>query len=267
MSRPRWRWIHIHKACGIPPGYSWNADDCDDTNQEINPGQSEIYDNGIDDDCDGEDLSIYDPFPITDIKDVTLSDSQGVSLMDGQLVTVKGIVHSGVLSPLFNPLIVQEVNEDTEGDLVRINNVTLSNPSDWLGNGTSFNVQFSDGTVEHIVRISKGTDLASQSPPLGEVNIIGIGGQYDTTSPYSSGYQLLPRIDDDIMIASSTNSQGHTINQVSIHPNPSSGQFVIKSLQLIERVDIYDISGRLVISKNYNGLSEVQILLEDMRNA
>ena len=314
------------EACGIPPGYSWNADDCDDTNQEINPGQSEIYDNGIDDDCDGEDLSIYDPFPITDIKDVTLSDSQGVSLMDGQLVTVKGIVHSinyldpddllfviineeregvfiydegiwsgytpalgeeievhgsvttfrglievqtskitssGVLSPLFNPLIVQEVNEDTEGDLVRINNVTLSNPSDWLGNGTSFNVQFSDGTVEHIVRISKGTDLASQSPPLGEVNIIGIGGQYDTTSPYSSGYQLLPRIDDDIMIASSTNSQGHTINQVSIHPNPSSGQFVIKSLQLIERVDIYDISGRLVISKNYNGLSEVQILLED----
>jgi len=314
------------QACGIPPGYSWNADDCDDTNQEINPGQSEIYDNGIDDDCDGEDLSIYDPFPITDIKDVTLSDSQGVSLMDGQLVTVKGIVHSinyldpddllfviineeregvfiydegiwsgytpalgeeievhgsvttfrglievqtskitssGVLSPLFNPLIVQEVNEDTEGDLVRINNVTLSNPSDWLGNGTSFNVQFSDGTVEHIVRISKGTDLASQSPPLGEVNIIGIGGQYDTTSPYSSGYQLLPRIDDDIMIASSTSSQGHTINQVSIHPNPSSGQFVIKSLQLIERVDIYDISGRLVISKNYNGLSEVQILLED----
>ena len=40
------------EACGLPTGYSDNAQDCDDTNADINPGQPELC-NGVDDDCDG----------------------------------------------------------------------------------------------------------------------------------------------------------------------------------------------------------------------
>jgi hypothetical protein len=39
-------------ACALPVGYAVNGGDCDDTNADINPGQTEICD-GLDNNCDG----------------------------------------------------------------------------------------------------------------------------------------------------------------------------------------------------------------------
>lgn len=44
--------------CVVPPGFSENGLDCDDTNSEINPNGIEIPNNGIDEDCNGEDLLV-----------------------------------------------------------------------------------------------------------------------------------------------------------------------------------------------------------------
>jgi len=45
-------------ACTMPNGYVQNNLDCDDTNNLINPDAEEILDNGIDENCDGNDLSV-----------------------------------------------------------------------------------------------------------------------------------------------------------------------------------------------------------------
>ncbi|MDF1695942.1 MAG: MopE-related protein [Saprospiraceae bacterium] len=45
-------------ACSANEGYSSNDLDCDDTNADINPNGTEIINNGIDEDCDGEDFTV-----------------------------------------------------------------------------------------------------------------------------------------------------------------------------------------------------------------
>ena len=40
-------------GCSLPTGYADNASDCDDADNAINPSASEVWYNGIDEDCDG----------------------------------------------------------------------------------------------------------------------------------------------------------------------------------------------------------------------
>jgi hypothetical protein len=47
-------------ACTRPSGYRTNSDDCDDSDNTINPGAEDICNDGIDQDCSGEDYGTCD---------------------------------------------------------------------------------------------------------------------------------------------------------------------------------------------------------------
>nr|AOE10121.1 extracellular nuclease [uncultured bacterium] len=100
-------------------------------------------------------------------------------------------------------VVVTALGESTESELVTFEHAILVDPSQWSGSGSGFNVDATNGTDTISVRIDQDVDLYSQPAPIGAFNVLGIGGQYDSSSPYSSGYQLLPRYNADIRTDSS----------------------------------------------------------------
>lgn len=96
--------------------------------------------------------------------------------------------------------VVTVLDETTESDLVRINGVWLTDPLQWTNTGGGFNVDVTDGNSTWTVRIDAETDVFGMPAPTGMLDVCGIGGQFDSSSPFDDGYQLLPRYDDDIKI-------------------------------------------------------------------
>lgn len=82
-----------------------------------------------------------------------------------------------------------------EGKLIRINNITFVESGTFSGNT---NYQITDGINNFNVRIDGDTDIAGTPIPVTEFSIVGCLGQFDSSEPYSSGYQLFPRNRVDI---------------------------------------------------------------------
>ena len=96
--------------------------------------------------------------------------------------------------------VVTALDEVSESDLVRINDVTLVDPLQWTGTGSGFNVDVTDGTNTYTVRIDAEVDIFALPAPTGTFDVCGLGGQFDSSIPHDDGYQLLPRYNDDIKI-------------------------------------------------------------------
>lgn len=104
----------------------------------------------------------------------------------------------GTNKPLPNPLVITTMDETNEGELVRMNNMTATTwPTTWTGSGQ--NVTISDGTNTFALRIDADCNLWNSTQPSGLFDVLGVVGQFDNSSPYTSGYQLFPRDVNDII--------------------------------------------------------------------
>ena len=96
-----------------------------------------------------------------------------------------------------------QLDESYEGKLVRINNVHIVSgtiPSA----GSSGGLTIEDSSGQATIYVDKDTDIDGMDTPSGDFDIIGIVSQYDSTSPYTSGYQLMPRSQADFVISGGT---------------------------------------------------------------
>ena len=135
----------------------------------------------------------------------TVSSFNGLTEFDFSSAGSSYIIHSHTQVPEPTILTINDISsqqwngfEEYEGLLVRINNVTISGSGNFAN--TNYNITDATGTLTSGLRIDNDvTSIIGSQIPSGQVDIIGILGQYDTSSPYSSGYQLQPRFIQDIV--------------------------------------------------------------------
>lgn len=155
------------------------------------------------------------------------------------------------------PEVVAFPDEETEGFLVRVNNLTLTNPSDWdNSNASGFTVDVvSANGDEFEIRIDEQTALFNEPRPTGTFSIIGIGGQFDASSPYTSFYNIAPRYLTDLVLVNGITEKQKGITSLNVYPNPAQEKAIIEfnaEIPSKAAVSVIDITGKQVYNENYN---------------
>lgn len=190
----------------------------------------------------------------------------GYTVTERDKVTVLGIIGSAsgltTISPdfiiknssdnsLLTPTVVTKLSEATESKLIRINRLHLVDPAQWTNglptiSGFTVNAVSDDHPLDTIaIRIDRDVECFNIPAPIVPFHLTGIGGQFDPNSPFTSGYQILPRYNPDIVPITSTSEADFSAN-VRLTPNPASEVLLITTDLAFDRVRIIAPNGALV---------------------
>jgi len=141
------------------------------------------------------------------------------------------------------------INEGTESKLIKIVNLTFPNPGQWTGQGAGFNIDATDGVNTYEIRIDNDVDLYTMAIPAEPFNVTAIGAQYDPSSPYTTGYQMLPRYSADFELYTPPVSTDdiETEAQIQLYPNPASDVLFVSSEQNLDRISLHNVLGQKVL--------------------
>lgn len=177
-----------------------------------------------------------------------------------QIVPSDVVLHSSG-NTLLNAATVTDLNEGTESKLVKITNLIIENPGDWTNTGSGFNVAVTDGNNTYTMRIDADVDIFGTNAPTVPFTLTGLGGQFDSSSPYTTGYQLFPRYLSDIDLSNATSVVRPAI-AVSISPNPASTEATISAELTPDTIEIYSLTGNLMeVIKNPEANQRIRLRL------
>lgn len=163
-------------------------------------------------------------------------------------------------NPLLLPFSVDQLSENTESRLIRVNNLHFVNPAEWTtGMGASgFNVRAvsDDHPLDTIsIRIDRDIETYNAPVPSEPFNVTGLGGQFDASSPYTSGYQILPRYNADISTLTGVKAADFSA-QVQISPNPVSDRLLVQTEVAFDRILLFTATGAWIKTLENPSLSE-----------
>jgi len=150
---------------------------------------------------------------------------------------------------LLSPLPVTNLGEETDSKLIKINNLHFVDAAtDWTtGVGASgFNVRavsddHPNDTIQ--IRIDRDVETYNAAVPAQPFNLTGLGGQFDASSPFDAGYQILPRYNADISTLNSAKEADFSQNVV-LSPNPVVDLLDIRSNMSFDRIVLMGSNGQ-----------------------
>jgi len=158
---------------------------------------------------------------------------------------------------LVQAAVVTSLSEATESQLIRINNLRLVNPAEWTtGVGNSgFNVRaVSDNSPLDtiLIRIDRDVETYNAPAPPEPFDLRGIGGQFDATSPFSAGYQVLPRYNADISTYFVGTQDEQLSSVIEVWPNPATDIISVNADFGFNRLLVTDMFGRTLHTADAN---------------
>ncbi len=200
----------------------------------------------------------------------------GYTVAEGDLIRIKGtvsqfngltqinpdevvLVSSNNTIPV--PEVVSTLSEDTESELVRVNNLMVAGID---SSSSAINYALVSGADTITMRVDLDTDVEDNwSLAINDslCYVIGIGGQFDNSSPYTSGYQLFPRTFADLDTASCIVNSVNVLSAkegFAVYPNPVSGSELF--FNQVADVVVYNTTGSIVMdAKQVNRIAVDQL--------
>jgi hypothetical protein len=154
--------------------------------------------------------------------------------------------------PEILPVTTQQIavnGEALEGRLVRVTGATLS--GNFPPTPSNANLTINDGSGPCTLRIDGDTNIGGSPTPASPLSVIGVIGQFDTSLPYDSGYQLQPRSVADFSMVTSVDENASEVPASfglgQNFPNPFNAETRIVYTVPVESkisVKIYNTNGR-----------------------
>jgi len=120
------------------------------------------------------------------------------------------------------PTVVTALGESTESELVKFENMTMVDPTQWGSGSSGYNIDITNGNDTIVMRIDADVDLYGAPAPTGMFDVVGIGGQYDFSAPHFDGYQLLPRYQADIMTSTGVAAVKLAVSEIMAGSNSTA---------------------------------------------
>lgn len=126
--------------------------------------------------------------------EVTTPDMTVTVISSGNPLPTPGVTTTGALAA---------AGESFESCLFTIHCASIVSGT-WPATGLDANIVIDDGSGPVTMRIDKDTNIDGSPAPVGPFTITGIGDQYDTTTPYTVGWQIKPRFLADLVFDCAT---------------------------------------------------------------
>lgn len=135
----------------------------------------------------------------------------GLGQINGDSMTV---ISSGNAIPDFKTVLSLE--EEHESELIRYVNATVAHPAQWTGSGSYNVVLYLCNGDSVTMRIDSDSDISTSFPsaPTGPFTVKGIGGQFDSSNPFTTGYQFFPQRATDIDTTTDYSAPSFFVNEI-----------------------------------------------------